>query len=69
MPERNWPETWRAWLRARFGERLEGDALEAAVQSCEQLRALWEPLLAAQEDIGERPFSHLLPPLRGPEGS
>jgi hypothetical protein len=69
MAERNWRDTWRAWLRARFGERLDDAALEAAVQTCEELRALWEPLLALEPDNGELPFPNALPATDGRDGT
>ena len=68
MTEHDWRDTWRAWLRGRFGTRLDAPALEAAAQTCEELRALWEPLLRQGPDNGELPFPNALPPAAdGPE--
>jgi hypothetical protein len=71
MTEHDWRETWRGWLRGRFGARLDAPTLEAAVQTCEELRAMWEPLLREQPDNGELPFPnalpHLPPAADGPE--
>ena len=67
MAEPNWQDTWRDWLRARFGERLDESTLDAAVQACEELRSLWEPLLAMEPDNGELPFPNALPASDGDE--
>jgi hypothetical protein len=69
MSERDWPAVWRDWLRARFGERLDAAALDAAVEACEQLRAVWEPLLSVAPDNGELPFPNALPARDEPGGS
>jgi hypothetical protein len=54
-------DTWRAWLRARFGAGLDAPTLEAAVEACEALRAVWQPVLEAAPDNGELPFPNALP--------
>ena len=61
MADARWKEVWRGWLRARFGGRLDAATLEAAVEGCEALRALWAPLLRAQPDPAELPFPNPLP--------
>jgi hypothetical protein len=61
MTDTDWQATWRAWLRARFGERLDEARLEALTADCEALRAVWAPLLEAGVDNAELPFPNALP--------
>jgi hypothetical protein len=61
-----WKEAWRRWLRARFGDKLTGEAVEQTIAAAERTRAMGEVLARAPLDNGEMPFSNLLPPTEEP---
>ncbi|HKI98825.1 MAG TPA: hypothetical protein VKB51_10160 [bacterium] len=60
MAEAIWPAVWRAWLRVRYGAGLDAETLEAAVRTCEALRAVWQPLLTDRPDNAELPFPNAM---------
>ncbi len=69
MTEDNWRQAWREVLRAKFGDRLRGERLEAAVDECDALRTLWGPLAesspGASLDNAEQPFPNPITAVRG----
>ena len=63
-----WATPLREWLHVRFGGRLRGEEMDAALENALVFQKLWEPLLGETHPNALAPFSHLLPPLRGQAG-
>ncbi len=58
---------WQKFLRARFGDTLDGKRLRAVLAQCEALYAIWGPMAEMRPDNAAPPFADRLSDPRGGE--